>query len=304
MRRVGVVALMLVLVPVALAAQRLDVPVSGPAEARVALDPQAPVQGTLFRVAVAVEGDVVVVDARFAGEPLHFEEVRRGEWSALAAVPISASGELELPLVLRRPGDSDTVRIAVRIREGSYRNERLRVPPEFSEEPDDALRERMRLEAQRARSVSRRSHQTPRLWEPPFVLPRVSRVTSRFGDGREFNGEITSRHMGTDLSGDVGASVRAAANGVVALVEQFYLGGNVVYVNHGAGLVTAYLHLSETLVREGQAVSAGEIVGRVGATGRVTGPHLHWIARYGGITVNAFSLPGLGAGPAELPARP
>ncbi len=265
--------------------------------ARVALMPPAPVQGTLFGVRVEAEGDVAWVEGRFAGEPLHFEEVSRGEWWALAAVPISARGERELPVVVRRPRSADTVRVAVPVREGSYRVERLTVAPEFGREPDEALRERMRREAERARAVSERAHRTPRLWDPPFVMPRDARVTSRYGDGREFNGRIQSRHMGTDLAGDVGAPVRVAANGVVALVDSFYLGGNVVYVDHGAGLVTAYLHLSETLVSEGQAVSAGAVIGRVGATGRVTGPHLHWIARYGSVTVNAFSLPGLEAGP-------
>lgn len=275
-----------------------------PAAARVVLDPAQPVQGTIFRVEVEATGDAVILDARYAGEPLHFEEVVPGMWTALAAVPIGTSGSTELPVVLRRPGGADTVMVPVVIREGSYRTEKLRVAPEFGREPDAALRERMRLESAKARAVSVRSHRTPRLWEAPFRLPRDTRITSRFGDGREFNGQITSRHMGTDLAGGVGAPVRAAANGIVALVDHFYLGGNVVYLDHGGGLVTAYLHLSATLVTEGQAVSAGDIIGRVGATGRVTGPHLHWIARYGGITVNPFSLPGLSAGPGELSARP
>ncbi len=278
-------------------------PSSEPASpARVALEPSRPVQGTLFRVRVEAEGDVAWVEGRFAGESLHFEETRRGEWTALAAVPISAETSRELPVVVRRPRSADTVRVDVPVREGRYRMERLRVAPEYGREPDEALRRRMREEGTRARAVSERAHRTPRLWDR-FVMPRDARVTSGFGDGREFNGEIRSRHMGTDLAGATGAPVRVAANGIVALVDAFYLGGNVVYVDHGAGLVTAYLHLSETLVEEGQAVSAGEVIGRVGATGRVTGPHLHWTVRYGSIAVDAFSLPGLGAVPEGELAR-
>jgi murein DD-endopeptidase MepM/ murein hydrolase activator NlpD len=105
---------------------------------------------------------------------------------------------------------------------------------------------------------------------------------------------VQSRHMGTDFAGAVGAPVVAAADGVVALVDAFHLGGNVVYLDHGGGLVTAYLHLSEASVQRGERVRSGQQIGRVGATGRVTGPHLHWIVRYGSITVDPMSLLDLG----------
>ena len=96
--------------------------------------------------------------------------------------------------------------------------------------------------------------------------------------------------MGTDYAGAVGAPIRAANRGVVRLVDRFFLGGNVVYIDHGEGLVTAYLHLSKHRVAEGDTVQRGQVVGEVGATGRVTGPHLHWIARYGAVTVDPQSL--------------
>ena len=121
-------------------------------------------------------------------------------------------------------------------------------------------------------------------------LPRPYRVTSEFGTGREFNGQISSRHMGLDLAGARGDTVWAAADGVVTLADRFLLAGNLVYLNHGAGLVTGYFHLSEHLVGPGDRVRAGDPVGRVGATGRVTGPHLHWVARYGSISVDPRSL--------------
>jgi biotin carboxyl carrier protein len=263
---------------------------------RVTLAPELPMQGTLFRVFVkpgTLGGRTVfAVNGECAGEPLHFEE-RDGVWWALAAVPISASGELTMPIVLEDGGPPDTLHATVRVRKGDYRMERLRVAPRFGRPPSAELRRRMADESARAHRVSRESQNVPRLWDQPFRLPRDSRVTSGFGEGREFNGRIESRHMGVDLAGAEGAPVRAMANGFVALTGHFYLGGNVVYIDHGAGLVSAYLHLSKILVKEGQAVSAGEVIGQVGATGRVTGPHLHWIVRYGRITVNGLSLPGL-----------
>jgi murein DD-endopeptidase MepM/ murein hydrolase activator NlpD len=96
--------------------------------------------------------------------------------------------------------------------------------------------------------------------------------------------------MGVDFAGKVGAPVRAAGRAVVALVARFYLAGNAVYLDHGGGLVTGYFHLSRVVVAAGDTVAVGQVIGAVGQTGRATGPHLHWIARYGGITVNPASL--------------
>ena len=256
-------------------------------------DPDYPVQGRAFRVIIDADRaeHLDTLRATFSGEPLHFFPTVPGQFEALAAAPIEEQGELRLPVIaVWSDGARDSLTMALPVRAGDYRLERLTVAPRFGTPPDSALRERMRRESERARAVSRRSHETPRLWEAPFVHPRPTRVTSRFGDGREFNGQVTSRHMGTDFAGSVGAPVVAMTRGVVALVDQFYLGGNVVYLDHGAGLVTAYLHLSEQLVEEGDTVEAGQAIGRVGATGRVTGPHLHWIARYGGITINPLSV--------------
>ena len=96
--------------------------------------------------------------------------------------------------------------------------------------------------------------------------------------------------MGTDFAGTVGAPVRAVNRVVVRLVDNFFLGGNVVYIDHGAGLLTAYLHLSKQLVAEGDTVARGDVIGHVGATGRVTGPHLHLIARYGLTSFDPLSM--------------
>ena len=128
------------------------------------------------------------------------------------------------------------------------------------------------------------------MWTASFIRPRTSVITSEFGSGRLFNGRLTTRHLGVDFRGALGEPVRAANRGVVALVDNFFLAGNVVYIDHGGGVVTAYFHLSKTLVSAGDAVTRGQVIGLVGATGRVTGPHLHWAARYGAVTVNPLDL--------------
>jgi murein DD-endopeptidase MepM/ murein hydrolase activator NlpD len=128
------------------------------------------------------------------------------------------------------------------------------------------------------------------MWRLPFIKPTAGSVTSPFGTARVFNGRLKSRHTGLDFRGGTGAPVMSANDGVVALVDTFYLGGKCVYVDHGAGLVTAYMHLSKQLVKVGQQVKKGQRIGLIGATGRVTGPHLHFITRYGTISVNPLSL--------------
>jgi murein DD-endopeptidase MepM/ murein hydrolase activator NlpD len=254
--------------------------------------PQVVPQGTLFEVRLSGPGaEAIAAAGRFAGEPLHFHPIGSGELAALAAVPVDAAGELPLDLAFASSAAAPvSVQRLVPVLPGEYPMERLRVAPEFGDPYPPEIQRRIEEESARAAAVARASHQSPRMWEPPFIAPRGTRVTSGFGGGRLFNDQVTSRHTGTDFAGAVGEQVLAPARGVVALVDAFYLGGNVIYVDHGAGLVTAYLHLSAQEVRVGDTVEPGQVIGRVGATGRVTGPHLHWIVRYGTISVDGLSL--------------
>lgn len=254
-------------------------------------EPAEPVQGTLFVVSIdGKEGGLQHVTGNAAGEPLHFLRGDDGTFRALAAAPLDRGAALQLHVVLTYVGDRiETTNVIVPIARGNYAMERLTVAPQFVGTADPAIVERQAREREQALAVSRLAHETPRLWNQ-IILPRESRITSGFGNGREFNGRVQSRHTGVDFAGAVGAPVHAAADGVVALVDAFHLAGNVIYINHGAGLVTGYFHLDEALVSEGDTVAAGDLIGRVGATGRVTGPHLHWLVRYGAISVDGLSL--------------
>lgn len=254
--------------------------------------PERIVEGTLLKLIVeGGEPRVQSAHGALAGEALHFQPDEDGTLVALAAAPLDSVGSIQLRVhVTHNDGTQHTQDVGVRVDSGAYRLEELTVAPQFGRPQPPEIRERIAAEAARARAVSARSHDTPRMWQAPFVAPRESRITSGFGHGRVFNGQIQSRHTGTDFAGAVGTPVRAPARAVVALVDDFYLGGGVIYLDHGAGLVTAYLHLSAKEVAEGDTVEAGQLIGRVGATGRVTGPHLHWIVRYGGHTVDGMSL--------------
>jgi murein DD-endopeptidase MepM/ murein hydrolase activator NlpD len=246
-------------------------------------------EGSVGWLRVRTREGVVVSGGEIAGEPLHFEPSRNRTFRGLVAVPVEAPDSLLVTLYLELPGQSDTLPIFVPVHRAGYPSETLSVPPAYAR-PDSAATARIQSEIERSRQVSRISQGNPRMWRGSFRLPRRSRITSPFGTARVYNGEVQSRHLGTDFAGAIGAPVRAAGRGVVALVADFYLAGHTVYIDHGAGLVTAYFHLSRADVREGDTVRVGQRIGAVGRSGRVTGPHLHWVARYGAISVDPMSL--------------
>jgi murein DD-endopeptidase MepM/ murein hydrolase activator NlpD len=172
---------------------------------------------------------------------------------------------------------------------------RLKVDPRFTQRNDSINDARVEHENELAREVGHKAHDTPQMWTYPFLRPRPSSVTSKFGSGRVFNGRVSSSHLGVDYRGAEGEPIFAANRGVVALVAEFFLAGNVVYIDHGAGVVTGYFHMSKPEVSVGDTVQRGQEIGLVGATGRVTGPHLHWSARFGALTIDPGDLLSLGA---------
>ena len=271
--------------PVAHAGQR--------AAPTVTLSPERPRQGAVVRIVVAPEaGDAPqLVRGRFGEAPVVLERRPDGSFAGVAGVPVETTGSITLSLALHdEGGDSTVVRRDVPVASGEFRHERLTVAPRFGRPPDSALAARIAREGAMARAVAERAIATPRLWGGAWRRPRASRITSGFGHGREFNGAVQSRHMGTDFAGAVGTPVLAANCGVVALVADFHLAGTAVYVDHGGGLVSGYFHLSRADVAEGDTVRTGQPLGRVGRTGRVTGPHLHWILRSNGVTVNPMTV--------------
>lgn len=263
------------------------------ASAQVTWVPERPVQGHLFRIRVdPAPGDGLQgVEGRAGGEALRFEATGDGGFESLAPVPIDTEGSLVASLELvRADGRREAITREIPVAPGDYRHERLTVAPRFGSPLNEADRAQLARDQERANEVARQAHATPRLWGEPRRLPREDRVTSGFGHGRVFNDQVSSRHMGLDLAGGPGALVVAPTRGVVALVDSFLLAGNIVYLNHGGGLLSGYFHLSEQLVSVGDTVEAGTPIGRIGATGRVTGPHLHWVVRYGTTSVDPRSF--------------
>lgn len=191
-------------------------------------------------------------------------------------------------LTLQISAGAETLKVPVSIIPVNWPVQRLSVEPKFVDPPADTM---ARIAADRERTKAALATIRPeRFWTPPFVRPVEGEVSSAYGGKRVFNDQPRSRHRGVDLRGATGTPIRSAAAGRILLAEDQYFSGNVVYVDHGQGLVTMYCHMSEMHVTPGQAVQAGDVLGLVGATGRVTGPHLHLSTLLHGESVNSMAL--------------
>jgi murein DD-endopeptidase MepM/ murein hydrolase activator NlpD len=165
------------------------------------------------------------------------------------------------------------------VRAGKFATESLTVQKQFVE-PNEQQAQRAVAEQEKLREIF--DHITPeKLWHGPFRLPLTGVRGTNFGKRRILNGQPRSPHTGADFPAPTGTPIHAAQSGQVVLAEELYFSGNTVIIDHGLGIYSLYGHLSATDVAVGDDVKAGAVIGKVGATGRVTGPHLHW-----GVTVN------------------
>ena len=187
----------------------------------------------------------------------------------------------------------------LQVRSGKFPTQKLKVAPAYVEPPEDELA-RIAQDREKVKRVYAAAD-TRRRFEAAFQRPVESPSHGSFGVRRVFNDQPRSPHDGVDLAAREGEPVVAAAPAVVALAENLYFSGNTVILDHGRGLFTFYFHLSAIDVRMGEEVAGGQRIGAVGATGRATGPHLHWGARLHGARVNPLDLLELPPWPAEPP---
>lgn len=131
---------------------------------------------------------------------------------------------------------------------------------------------------------------TPPLWEGKFLKPLNNNISTEFGVKRIMNKEKVSFHKGIDIRGKSGEKVQATNRGRVVLADNLFFGGNTVILDHGQGIYSVYMHLSQINVTKGEIIKKGQLVGLVGATGRATGPHLHFGIKVAGIDANPVSL--------------
>lgn len=238
-------------------------------------------------VLVRVLGVKAPPTGELAGRPLRFVPAAGG-YLALSGLAVEqAPGLLEVrvqaPVALSLP-----LVAPLEVVDPSYPASELRVDGKFVDPPPEV---KARIQAdQEAFARAYAQPLSPPLFRGPFVWPRRARLTAHYGQKRTFNGQLKSQHYGTDLAGRIGAPVAAANAGTVVLVRDCHGSGNTVILHHGAGLYSAYFHLSAVGVEEGQRLARGQPLGKVGNTGRVTGPHLHWGVRADGLWVDPETL--------------
>ncbi|MFQ5695673.1 MAG: M23 family metallopeptidase [Terriglobia bacterium] len=252
-----------------------------------------PKQGALVLVEVRSAAPLTELRAGWAGQALQFWPQGNPGNRHRALVGVDLGREPRTyPLSLSaafRSGARVACSALVTVREGGYRMERLRVARRFTRLSKKNA-ERARRESERLRAIL--GTVTPeRLWNGGFRMPLAGvEGAGNFGRRRVLNDEPRSPHGGEDFPAPAGTAVHAAQRGRVVLAEDLFFSGNTVVLDHGLGLFTYYAHLQSVAVKPGQLVEAGAVVGRVGATGRVTGAHLHWAARLHRARVNPLDL--------------
>jgi len=262
----------------------------------IKIAPEQPVPGTALRVTVSGVGASARLRGTFLKTDLVFLPCPDGIWAAFAGVDLDMPpGVYTYRISVEQDGGATFEKAGeITVVAKDYPTEQLKVAAKYVEPPPEV-----------AARIAKESADLKKLWArgtPEWVYDGVTSrplagVPGRnFGRRRVFNGEQRSPHSGSDLAAPVGTPVSAAARGRVALARELYFSGNLVVLDHGGGVYTLYAHLSRMDVSEGTMVAAGSIIGRVGATGRVTGPHLHWGARIGEARVDPDGLLALLAG--------
>lgn len=216
-------------------------------------------------------------------------------WDCGKADPVTFCGIVSVPLdtpvgefEVQAQWGEQTKSLTLAVKKGKFQVNQLKVKPSITapnpEEQAKIAEDKKDIEAAYA------APEPGQLWEGVFDLPTTGGITSQFGNQRTYNGELKSTHFGVDLRADTTTPIYAANTGKVLLARLFFMAGNMVLLDHGHGIYSSYAHLSKIDVQPGEIVKKGEQLGIAGATGRVTGPHLHWSMRANGVPVDPHSL--------------
>jgi len=241
--------------------------------------------GELVLVAITAPPQTRRVRVRAFDREIPPYPVDERHWQALVGIDLDTRPGT-YPIAVDADGH-DTAAYQLVVRPRKFPTRRLTVDPDFVTPPASA-RERIESDAKLLDDVWH--ERSARLWHAPFVRPVPQAANSAFGTRSVFNGQRRNAHGGADFLSPAGTPVHAPNAGRIAVARDLYFSGNTVVIDHGLGLFSMLAHLSSFDVREGDRVEAGAVVGRVGATGRVTGPHLHWAVRAGGARVDPLSV--------------
>jgi murein DD-endopeptidase MepM/ murein hydrolase activator NlpD len=245
--------------------------------------------GELLVLNITVDGEPRTVHVSLFGKDLSAFRLSQGRWQALGGIDLDQRPG-RYPLTVVTADDRGTQRHAQDLVVAAKRfpTRKLAVSPDFVNPPPSQLK-KIEEDSAFLRQVFATSAET-RLWSAPFVRPVAEAANSRFGSRSVFNGEPRSPHGGADFLSPAGTPIKAPNSGRVVCARDLFFSGKTVIVDHGLGVFSTLAHLSRIDVQEGGTVTAGQVVGLVGATGRVTGPHLHWAVAVLGARVDPLSV--------------
>lgn len=246
--------------------------------------------GEIVLLTITASGPIAAVGATAFGRSVPvFSGGLSGTWHALVGIDLdTAPGKYAILVSVTLKGERQSLVHQIVVSAKRFGIRRLTVDPKFVTPPASALG---RIEREQKRLAEALAVVSPqRLWRGRFVAPVDGAPAANFGQRSIFNGQPRGSHRGADFASPAGAPIRAPGAGRVIMAEDLYYSGNTVLLDHGLGLFSLLAHLSRIDVRVGDLVNQGERVGAVGATGRVTGPHLHWTLRFGSAVVDPLSL--------------
>ena len=250
-------------------------------------------QGQIIVVKVPSEEVSAQVEGTFLGRTMKFfpesrPDESRGYVGLLGIDMQDKPGSHELAIQIKNGEQSQRLSYRVQVLKEKYRVEHLTLPKD-KVDLDEKTVARWKAEQEQVKTALE-TDSPDKLWRQDFVEPVNGRRTGIFGSVRIMNGKARNPHNGEDIGAPTGTDVAATNDGIVRLTVDHIFSGKGVFVDHGLGFYSMYFHLSEVLVKEGDVVQAGQIVGKVGATGRATGPHLHWGVKLNGARVNPYAL--------------
>jgi murein DD-endopeptidase MepM/ murein hydrolase activator NlpD len=247
-------------------------------------------QGEVLYLTLVADGAPLSVLGRFHDRTVPFFKTERpGEFAALVGIDLADKpAPVDLKADIAYPDGTRQRVFRVKVAAGHFRVQAMTLP-EDQVDPDAAALKRISLEKEKVKAVF--AAFTPeRLWTGGFIVPVEGAPSGAFGSKRILNGQPRNQHNGEDISAPLGTPVKASNDGIVRMVDDHFFSGTSVILDHGLGLYTMYFHLDTATVREGERVTAGQVIGTVGQSGRATGPHLHWGTWLNGSRVNPFSL--------------
>jgi murein DD-endopeptidase MepM/ murein hydrolase activator NlpD len=250
-------------------------------------------QGQVLVVKVKGEEQATEVKGTFLSRTIpFFREFRPGEpagYIGLLGIDMQDEpGTYELSVEVKQGEQAKQLSFNVQVAKEKFAVEHLKLPKD-KVDLDEKSTARWKAEQQLVREALAENSRL-KLWRSNFVEPVSGKRTGIFGSVRIMNGQARNPHNGEDIGAPMGADVAATNDGIVRITVDHIFSGKGVFVDHGLGFYTMYFHLSEILVKDGDLVTAGQIIGKVGATGRATGPHLHWGVKLNGARVNPYAL--------------